>query len=164
MVEPIDRRQADDKTIGSQRPDRDADRPIDALLDRLWPPEPSAGLFDRLYAAGAATRAPRARATAFSSSRPWAIAAAAAAMVLGAAYLSIEDRGFVSTTGLAVVATGPGARVVVAWDGAATAVRLGAVHPADSAASDEGEPDDGGDDEDVALADMPVDEPDVPFI
>jgi hypothetical protein len=147
----------DDRTAGSQRPDRDADRAIDELLDRLHPPEPSAGLVNRLYAGGAGA----ARTTRPAPFRPWALAATAAAAVVAAAYVSTGDLGPVSTTSLSVVATGPDGRIAIE-DDIAPALRLGTVHPVDAADEDGSEDD--GEDEDFAFADLPLHEREVPFI
>jgi hypothetical protein len=149
----------DDRTTGSQWPDRDASRAIEGLLDRLRPPEPSAGLVNRLYAGGAGD----ARTTRPAPFRPWALAAAAAAAVVAVAYVSTGDLGPVSTTSLSVVATDPDGPIAIE-DDTAPAVRLGTVHPIDAAAEDEDGLEDDGDDEDFAFADLPLHEREVPFI
>jgi hypothetical protein len=147
----------DGQTTGSQRSDRDADRAIGELLDRLRPPEPSARLVNRLCA-GAAGAARTTRPAPFG---PWALAAMAAAAVVAAAYVSTGDLGPVSTTSLTVVASGPDGRIAIE-DDIAPAVRLGTVHPADAADEDGSEDDEV--DEDFAFADLPLDEREVPFI
>jgi hypothetical protein len=145
---------ADDRAI----PPRQTDEAVDSLLGRLRPPEPSNGLVNRLHAAGAE----RPRAARHSPLRPWAIAAAASAAVVAAAYLATDHRGPASSPSLAVATAVE--RVVVVEDGGAPPVRLGIVHPADTAAPGDEEPDEDGDDEDVALADLAFPERELPFI
>jgi hypothetical protein len=116
---------------------------LDALLQKLQPPPPSAALVDRIYrirAAGAQRRPAWRRLTsgAANSVRPWAAGAATAAAVVFAAYVTTEDQR----------AAPPFVPAIVSVPAVSSlASKFGTLHPAETSATDSDEATDDDDSE-----------------